>query len=823
MYSGRAIARPPRQEYVVSRVDRVLLQIIMANALLGVSPEVAFLDRATGLQQKPRLQMNPQFGPALILAGAKEIHRLEGNPCFRVGRSPDADLSLLDPACSRRQFQIVCENGTHYLETLSTTSPTFCNGKPVTERTRLDDDAVIRAGQSQFQFVAVGRPIGAPPPDLQPTAIGGGDANVQLAGSIPLSAADTLIGRDPSRANITLPHVQVSRVHARIKIVGPRALLADLNSANGTFVNGRRLVLPTMVNPGDQIVIGPYTLVFTGEALLPQVRVDNAQLVGRNLSRVVCDHSTGRSMTILDGVNLVARPREFVCLLGPSGSGKTTLLSVLSARSRADSGSVLLNQWDLYANFDSLKRDLAVVPQRDILHEQLTVEDALRYTAQLRLPPDTSPAEINRVVEETLSNVGLTDRGHVQLRHLSGGQRKRASLANELISNPSLLFLDEVTSGLDEQSDAEMMGLFRSVAERGKTVICVTHSLANVAQACHLVVILTPGGKLAFCGRPDEALEYFQISRLGEVYERLAEREPDDWQSRFARSEYCGRYVGARLPPEAPESHAAPAGPAGDWGRQWQDFQHQLPVLARRYLQVLLADRKALLGTLIQSLLVALLLILVFGRLDTLAANDPQKPLCSANLLFMMAVSCFWFGCNNSAKEMIKERAIYLKERQVNLHVSAYYASKLLLQTILAAVQSSLLFALVWWFCRVPGNSLGQWLLLLLTATAGTALGLLISSLASSEEVAVTMVPMVLLPQIILADAFKVLDGVPRTLARVVTLYWSYGGLRRLLPDDLIAYLAAAPTAIDKATIMIAAHVVVLISAALAVLYLRDR
>ena len=244
-------------------------------------------------------------------------------------------------------------------------------------------------------------------------------------------------------------------------------------------------------------------------------------------------------MPLLTDISLVIRPREFVCLLGPSGSGKSTLLSTLSGRAAADEGTVLLNGKDLHTHFQALKQDIAVVPQKDVLHESLPVGDALWYTAKLRLPPDTSPTEIEESVSEMLQTVGLTSRRGTVIRHLSGGQVKRASLANEILCKPSLLFLDEVTSGLDEQTDREMMNLFRSLADSGKTVVCITHSLANVERTCHLVVILTPDGKLAFVGKPSEALEYFDIDRLGDVYDRLAEQPAEHWQASFraARSQ----------------------------------------------------------------------------------------------------------------------------------------------------------------------------------------------------------------------------------------------------------------------------------------------
>ncbi len=209
---------------------------------------------------------------------------------------------------------------------------------------------------------------------------------------------------------------------------------------------------------------------------------------------------------------------------------------------------MLVNGQDLHAHFDALKHDIAVVPQRDILHDSLSVGDALWYTARLRLPPDLGGDEVEACIDRHPWDRQLCTRsGTTLIRHLSGGQVKRASLANEILTRPSLLFLDEVTSGLDEQTDRDMMDLFRSMADTGKTVVCITHSLANVERTCHLVVILTAGGRLAFFGKPAEALEYFGIQRLGDVYERLAQQPVEHWQKLFKSSPLYRRYVSRAL------------------------------------------------------------------------------------------------------------------------------------------------------------------------------------------------------------------------------------------------------------------------------------
>ncbi len=476
-----------------------------------------------------------------------------------------------------------------------------------------------------------------------------------------------LIGRDEGRVQILLEHPQISRMHAHITLQNDRAILVDLNSANGTYVNGMRVRQPATVQSGDQIDIGPYALQFTGRTLVPRTREDNVELVARNVCRVVTNRENGKPLTLLDDITVVIRPREFVCLLGPSGSGKTTLLSALSGRTEPDSGSVLVNGQDLHARFEALKHDIAVVPQRDILHDALGVGEALWYTARLRLPPDLRGDEVEACIDDTLGTVSLQQRRATRIRHLSGGQVKRASLANEILTKPSLLFLDEVTSGLDEQTDRDMMNLFRSMADTGKTVVCITHSLANVERTCHLVVILTAGGRLAFVGKPAEALEYFDIQRLGDVYERLAQQPVEHWQKLFKASPLYHRYVIERLPKqEAPQAVRQPVSKPGEKRRT---FLRQTILLTQRYFAIWRVDYLALLTMLGQSIVVAVLLGILFGQLKPV--SNPSNPLDpdgtiayarnSVNLLFLLAVTSFWFGCNNAAKEIVKERAIYTR------------------------------------------------------------------------------------------------------------------------------------------------------------------
>ena len=628
-----------------------------------------------------------------------------------------------------------------------------------------------------------------------------------------------ILGRDPD-ARFQLPHPLVSRRHAEIRIQGRQVILADLGSNNGTYLNGRRLTRETALREGDSIDIGPYSLSFDGAVLSGATRTGNAELVARGLSRVVTDRANGKPLTLLRDVNLVVKPREFVALLGPSGSGKSTLLTMLSGRATPNAGAVLLNGQDLYSNFEALKRDIAVVPQRDILHESLAVGAALQFTGELRLPADTASAEVGKTVSDTLSVVGLTHRRETLIRQLSGGQVKRASLANELLCQPTLLFLDEVTSGLDEQTDRDLMALFRQIADGGKTVVCITHNLANVETSCHLVAILTEGGRLAFVGTPEEAKEYFGIDRLGEVYRTLAKQTPDEWESRFAASAFYEKYVASRLPPARMPTLPAPE---NSQSRDKAPLVRQSAILTRRYVAVWRGDNAALMAMLGQSLLVAFLLCIVFADLPGVT-NLVERAGRAANLLFLLNVSCFWLGCNNAAKEIVRERAIYRRERAINLRSDSYYASKYLVLLTIGILQATLLLGIVRIFCSPAGSVFGQWFALMGLMAAGTALGLLLSALSPTEEVATAVVPLAVIPQIVLAGVIAPLSGFGDFLGHAfITCFWGRRALEGLLPATDMTYLGRDELAYFPQLLMVMAHTVFFVTATVLLLAQQNR
>ncbi len=632
----------------------------------------------------------------------------------------------------------------------------------------------------------------ASPPSTQPVP------TIPITGTL-------LLGRGRGLVNVVLDHPTVCLRHAKIMRRGEQVVVADLRSTYGTFVDGARVRREQILARGGRLRIGPYSFVFDGQALLSQAAAGPTELslCCHRVSRVVSDRVSGRPLTLLHDITVAIRPRELVCLIGPSGSGKSTLLSILAGRVRPDAGQVIVGGRNLHDEFDAIKHDIAVVPQRDALHSSLTVRQSLWYSAGLRLPSDTAMSEIDQTVDGLLGEVGLIERQAVRVRDLSGGQVKRISLANEIAHKPNLVFLDEVTSGLDELADADMMQLFRELADKGRSVVCITHNTLNIERNAHLVVVLTTGGRLACVGTPAEICNYFQVKRLGDVYSSMASRQPADWEKMFRQHALFGQYIAQRLPAAAKQATTPAQGAfRAVSARRPISFARQFRLLAGRVATLQIMDVKSLALAIGQAVFIGVMLAALFGDLE--GSGDAATDLMSRrNAAFLLLVSVFWLGCNNAAPEIVKERLLFERERAVSVDAGIYYVAKLIVLGLVALSQGFVVFGIVNAWCGLPAlpNPAGvtsQSLTVSGLAILGTLTGLAISALSRSEEVAVRTVPIVLIPQIVLAGVIATLEGLLLWAARAfVSSFWAYKAFTAgiedycLVGDDPPAWLPA--------------------------------
>ena len=580
------------------------------------------------------------------------------------------------------------------------------------------------------------------------------------------------VGRQAMPGQVVLDHPNVSRRHAAFEVMDGTIVLRDLGGSNGTYVNGARLRGVRPLVPGDRIDIGPFELTFDGTALTRGWRVGNVELLVRDVSYdVPCRGSSAAPQRILRAANLRIRPSEFVAIIGANGSGKSTLMNIMAGRVFPSEGAVLLNGGDLHANFPALKQDIAFVPQQDVLHEQLTLRQALDYAARLRLPPDTTVEQRHAAVNDAARSVDLLDRLDQRIGAFSGGQKKCASLASEILNRPSLLLLDEVTSGLDESTDWEIMRLLRRLADDGMTIIIVTHTLANVTQFCDKIVCMGRGGQPTFVGAPSEVLDFFAVHRLGEVFNRTDEGGAEYWRTRFEATAGASANLST-----AAEPRDGPQRPDTQYNREpvlftLRRIARQGAILLHRNARLLLTDRRTLVMAAVQSVLIGGLIGYAFGNFGA----GQERVNAQSALLLLLGLSAIWLGCNAASKDIVGELAIYRREHDINLSTAAFIGAKYIASCVFTVMQLAVVYVLAATMSDgIPGDRLEQFLLLAIGALAGTAMGLVISAFANTRDQATTIVPLALVPQLILAGVLvpKLPDPAIAVAKIAVSGYW---------------------------------------------------
>ena len=453
---------------------------------------------------------------------------------------------------------------------------------------------------------------------------------------------------------------------------------------------------------------------------------------------------------ILHKLSLSVEAGELVAIAGGSGAGKTTLLEILAGLQLPSEGEL---RHDEVARRSRVSAGSAIgyVPQDDIIHLEMPLRRTLRYAALLRLPAGTTASEAERIVDETLRDLDLADRADVPVRALSGGQRKRASIAVELLTRPRLFFLDEPTSGLDPSTAADVMRLLRRLSQRGITIVLTTHEPAGIDR-CDRVVFLARDGHLAFTGSPTAARRYFGVDSLSEVYERLAgEHTPQVWAERFADSRVKSK---TRL---GSTQRAVPAARSDvrrtGMVRQWW-------LLTRRNVDVLGRNRLTLAILLGSPVLVTAMMATLFkrGAFDPGSAADVGP----AQIVFWIAFDGFFFGLTYGLLQIVGEMAVFRRERLAGLSVGAYVASKVTaLLPVLAGV-SAVLLVVLRALGRLPAVGWDVYASLFATivieATSALALGLFASAAVSNAAQAALALPMLCFPQVLFGGAIVPVD-----------------------------------------------------------------
>jgi ABC transport system ATP-binding/permease protein len=719
----------------------------------------------------------------LRIQGDDTDRLLTAGVSYRIGRDPQADIVLTDSRVSWEHAVVEERGGTWLLQDAGSTNGTFLNRQRVRQVT-ITGSCAVRLGHPDdgpLLSCSLARgPDGAPGGPDMPVRVQAATALWQPAESpapgqphqpappavpqrhaswdrnpsavLKLPTRQLRIGR-ASDNDVVVSDLSVSRYHAELRRTTRGYEIVDAASHNGTYLNGQRIT-SAPVTETDLIGIGPATFRLVDGQLQEFIDTGDISLSASDLTVRL---PSGK--VLLDHVTFSLGERCLLGVIGPSGAGKSTLLGALTGMRPATEGTMLYDGRDLYQHYAELRHRIGLVPQENILHTQLSARRALKYAAELRFPPDTSKGERKRRIDEVLAELSLTAHADTRISALSGGQQKRVNVALELLTKPSLLFLDEPTSGLDPGLDKSVMEMMSELAHDGRTVIVVTHSVANLSL-CDRLLVLVPGGKIAFFGPPADGLRHFGKPGWAEVFQAFEADPGRDWSGEFRRSPYYQRYIAAEL-----------SGPAGTGRRpasppvppRSRNRLAQLSTLCRRYLSVIASDR-VYLGMLAATPVLLGLLIKVVPSPQGLTGTDNVD---AASLLLVLTVGACLAGAANSVRELVKERAIYTRERAAGLSAGAYFLSKVLILGVISIIQAVVMLAIGLTGRPLPSHGaflahfpLAELLIAVAGMTVATmTLGLLISAVVNSSDKTLPLLVVLVMAEVVLSGGVFALNG----------------------------------------------------------------
>ncbi len=771
----------------------------------------------------------------------KQIFALD-KQVVNIGRDATNDIVINDQTVSGHHVQIVRQGNTLILVhphpvRNQTLNGLFYQGRKIRGdeifRQTLTHGDIFRIGDENGSFVTLTYNDGS---GIQQEVL-------PPVKPIKLRDSEVSIGRALDNS-VLLAHPQVSGHHARLVSEGGSHRLLDLGSTNHVYVNGQ-LITNTFLKLGDEIRIGPYRLLYEGTQLTEYNESSSIRVDALNLKKF-----GNNRVALLNNISLSIPPRTFVALVGGSGAGKSTLLNALSGLNPAQEGKVLYNGQDYYRNLAAFNTQIGYVPQDDIVHRDLTVGRALFYAARMRLPRDFTREQISQRIDEVLEDVEMKDWRNQLISKLSGGQRKRVSIALELLANPSLFFLDEPTSGLDPGLDRKMMFLLRKLADKGHTIILVTHATNNL-NACDFVCFLTRGGRLAYFGPPEKAKLFFAKDDFAEIYSCLEPTKdkaqiPEEAEIKFRASQDYQQYVAQPLKDAATHEEGISSTQKGKQkvrrAKRGNPFT-QFRLLCTRQLELLKNNRSNLMALIMQAPLVAILLMLLVrfeigtnifdantlvqckasvpttsgllvlpgfrnpaalvpcSQVVTFLIDDPhgsQYALSKGGtntalqnfivpsqgggdaqrVVFLVGFFIIIFGLINGSLGIVKEAAIYQRERSVNLSMLAYMFSKIVVLGLIILLQSAIMLVIVQAFEPLSQGVflpvlLETYITLALVGLTGVMFGILLSSIGSNEDTVSSLLPLVIIPQVILSGAIIPLkDWFTQIVATIVPSRW---------------------------------------------------
>ena len=569
-----------------------------------------------------------------------------------------------------------------------------------------------------------------------------------------------IIGRSKA-SDIVLDHPSISRTHCRIERRDGRILLKDDRSRNGVLVNGYRVDKEQILKNKDIIQILGYQLIFCGRYIYYKKTARGISIKGRNINKWVGKSNVRKQ--ILQNVDIDIKGNEFVAIIGGSGAGKSTLMNVINGTDRRFKGELYYDNISVENSFQHLKGIVGYVPQEDIIYENLKLRKMLYYTAMMRMPDDTDRQEIEDCIDSVLESLDLKEQQNTYIRKLSGGQKKRASIAVELLADPKLFFLDEPTSGLDPGTEKDLMLTLRDMSRtQDRTIVIVTHTTQNL-DLCDKIIFMGQGGSVCFAGTIEEAKRFFETDDLTSIY-NLIRKDTARWAGKFYKLKH---------------QYKAEKNSGNDDKRKNIKSRHassvnQYIIITRRYIELICNDMKRLIVLAFQPVLIGILLAVVSDN-DLFEIYESTK-----SMMFVLSCSAIWIGVFDSIQEICKERNILRREYMVCLKMPVYILSKLTVQIILGAIQS--VFLVTTFVLLVEENRKGilfdsfyfeltitTWL----TLIASVSLGFIISAIVRSGDKAMAAAPFVLIVQLLFSGILFELKGAAEYISYVTISRWS--------------------------------------------------
>ncbi|MBM3164955.1 MAG: FHA domain-containing protein [Bacteroidetes bacterium] len=640
-------------------------------------------------------------------------------PTATVGRNSTNDVVLNPGVISGAHVKFELINGELFLQDLGSTNGTFVNGQRISAGSLVNviGKTVSLSGQITLNIRSV--ETDNPPNSIKSTPTLANLGN-QILEQLNHKKSVTL-GR-ASSCDVAIDNNLISRNHAKISLFGDKYYIEDLGSMNGTFLNGVRISGRTAMKLTDTIILGRISITLGGKV------VDISKEIAIKTVGLVKQFSNGKIG--LQECNIEIPSNSLLAVMGPSGCGKSTLLKALNGESPGTKGAVYIGGQELNQYYDYLKMQIGYVPQDDIVHRELTVDESLWYAGKLRLP-NFSEEQLSDKINQVLEELNIKHVRSNLVSAISGGQRKRVSIAVEILTDPLILFLDEPTSPLDPQTIEDFLMILKKLSQKGTTVIMVTHKPEDLAYMDQ-VIFMAEGGYMCYYGKSNEYLSFFGVDDTVKVYSMLVKEQKDRWVRKFNSK---------------PSNQASDSPSAKIHRRTKVDYLSQYYWLTRRYLNIKMNDKWNSLILLAQAPFIALIACLLFSSV-------------SQALMFIMAIAALWLGANNAAREIVSENSIFKRERMFNQGIFPYVFSKVSVLMMFSVVQSILFVGILWccynwikpWSHSYPLNHpIEACVWMMFVSLVATLMGLLLSATVSTAEKVMSLVPLALIPQIMLA------------------------------------------------------------------------